>query len=362
MWRLWNRIVSFWKRYEHHIGVGAIAIGFFFDLLLADRPDSVANNLLLLSYLFIAGAFIVILNLREMRANKSAEPLFLLLVLQFCYGGLASNLLVLYGRSGTFVGSAIFLGLMGALVLGNEYLRGRYTVLRFNVAVYYFLLLSYCLIAVPTFIFHSVGTLVFVLSGVVSLVIIAIFLAVLYAAVLRKTKVRGLYDTSIIVVIIFCIFNGLYFLNVIPPVPLSLKSVGIYHTVLRQSGGSYLVTYQPAPIWQFWKQTSGSYTAGPGESAFCFSSVFAPTGLSAGIYHRWEKYDEAAGEWRTMARVSFSISGGRDGGYRGWTMKSALTEGKWRCDVETAGGALIGRASFTVVEASSTPQLVQGVL
>jgi hypothetical protein len=361
MRRLWRKIFAFWQKYEHHLGVGAMVVGFAFDLVLAKRPDSVTDNILLLAYLFIAGAFIVILNLREMRQNKSAEPLFLLLILQFCFGGLSSNLLVLYGHSGTLAGSALFLGILLALIFGNEYLRSRYSRLRFNVGVYYFLLLTYCIIAVPTFVTHSVSTWSFLLSGFVSLAVIAIFLSFLWSAVLRRIS-QGLTDVVIIVATIFCLFSGMYFLDIIPPVPLSLKQVGVYHSVLRLSSGSYLVTFEPAPWWKFWQDTSSTYALPPGGTAFCFSSVFAPTGLSAAVFHRWEEYDPASREWKTMARVNFAISGGRDGGFRGWTMKSNLAPGSWRCDVETGSGALIGRASFTVVEGTTTPALSQTTL
>jgi len=338
-------------------------VGFAFDVALAKRPDSIVDNILLLSYLVAAGVLIVVLNRREMlrKEKTSAEPLFLLLILQFCFGGLASNLLVLYGHSGTLAGSAIFLGVLGALVVGNEYLRNRYTRLRFNIAVYYFLLLTYCVIAVPTFLFHSVGTLIFILSGFISLLCMAAFTFVLWSTVLYRTK-RGLPDTIIIVATIFALFNGLYFLDIIPPVPLSVKNIGVYHSVLRQSDGNYLATYEPAPWWAFWQDTSGIYTLTPGESAFCFSSVFAPTGLSTAVYHRWEEYDSQSAQWQTMSRVAFNISGGRQEGYRGWTMKSNLTPGQWRCDVETGAGALVGRVNFTVVAASTTPQLSQTAL
>lgn len=360
---LWQRTFKLWQRYEHHLGVGAMLVGFAFDVALAKRPDSPTDNILLLTYLFAAAAFIVILNRREMlrKEKTSAEPLFLLLILQFCFGGLSSNLLVLYGHSGTLAGSALFLGMLAALVVGNEYLRTRYTRLRFNIAVYYFLLLTYCVIAVPTFLFHSVGTLIFILSGLMSLLIMAGFTLVLWSTVLYRTA-RGLPDTIIIVATIFALFNGLYFLDVIPPVPLSVKNIGIYHSVLKQSSDGYLATYEPAPWWEFWKDTSSTYTLMPGESAFCFSSVFAPTGLATSVYHRWEEYDPQTNDWQTMSRVAFSISGGRSEGYRGWTMKSNLAPGQWRCDVETGSGALIGRVSFTVVAASTSPQLSQTTL
>lgn len=364
MRELWGKGFAFWKKYEHHIGVGALLAGFGFDVIIADRPDSLPNNILLLSYLLIAGAFIIILNLRETRikeAQQSAEPLFLLLVLQFCFGGLASNLLILYGRSGTLAGSALFVLLLLALIVGNEFLRSRYALLRFNVSVYYVLLLSYFVIAVPTFVTHSMGTGSFLLSGVVASVFIALFLTVLFFAVFRGRDTAKLMEVSSLIVAIFLVFNLLYFLNVIPPVPLSLKDIGIYHSVLKHSSGGYVAIYEAPPWWQFWRNTSGTYTLGAGGSAFCYSSVFAPAELTAPIYHTWE-VRSTSGEWEVRSKVSFPISGGRDEGYRGFSVKSSLTPGTWRCNVETARGALIGRTTFTVVSASTTPALVTKTL
>jgi hypothetical protein len=357
---LWRTIFNFWQRHEHRIGVGALAMGFLFDLWIAKRPDSVANNLLLLAYIFIAGAFIVILNLRERRKKDDAEPLFLLLVLQFCFGGLASNLLVLYGHSGTLAGSALFVALLVCVVFGNEYFRSRYSLLRFNIGVYYFLMLSYALVAVPIFITHSIGTLAFLLSGLVSLVAIGLFLALLFVAVFRGRDTQKLKEVTLIIGAIFCIYNALYFLNVIPPVPLSLKNIGIYHSVLKLQGGGYIALYEQAPWWEFWRDTSGTYVNTTG-TASCFSAVFAPADLETPIYHTWE-YKNASGEWEVRSRVSFPLSGGRADGYRGYTVKAALQQGEWRCDVETASGALIGRTSFTVVGPTHTPVLSQTTL
>ena len=356
----WHGIFTFWQRYEHHIGVGALAVGFLFDLWVAKRPDTIFNNLLLLSYLLVAGTFIIMLNVRSRRRPDDAEPLFLLLILQFCFGGLASNLLVLYGHSGTLAGSAVFIGILVLIVFGNEYFRSRYALLRFNIGVYYFLMLSYALIAVPIFVTHSIGILTFLLSGLVSLAAIAGFLALLFFAVFRGTDTHKLREVSLIVGAIFCIFNLLYFLNVIPPVPLSLKDIGIYHSVLHRSDGTYLALYEPAPWYQFWRTTSAQYTS-VGGTAACFSAVFAPADLQTPIHHVWE-YKNAGGEWEERSRISFPISGGREEGYRGWSNKSALVPGEWRCNVETSGGALIGRISFAVLAASTTAPLSQRTL
>jgi hypothetical protein len=360
--------VDFWKAYEHRLGVGALAVGFIFDLFVAKRPDSVFDNILLLSYLFIAGSIIILLNLRTRRQMEQEEgaaaPLTLLLILQFCFGGLASNLLVLYGKSGTLTGSAFFIALLVAMVFGNEYLRSRYSQLRFNIVVYYFLMLTYCIIAAPTFIFHSIGAGTFMLSGAISLIVISGYLAILFAVVLRGNRTRHMRNISMYVLIVFTVFNGLYFLNIIPPVPLSLKTIGMYHSVLHYSSGGYLVMYEPPPWYEFWQDTDSTFHYTPGQSAYCFSSVFAPADLTTPIYHHWEHYNSATRQWDTVFRISYPIVGGRSDGYHGYSA-IAISAGEWRCNVETSSGALIGRISFTAVASavsSSTPTLSQTTL
>ena len=354
-----KRGVEFWWRFERHLSVGALAMGFIFDLIIADRPDSIPNNILLLSYLIIAGALIIFLNIRQAKREESTAPLLLLLVLQFAFGGLASNLLVLYGRSGTLAGSAIFIAILVAMLVGNEFLRNRYAFLRFNVGVYYLLLLTYCVMAVPVFLTHTIGLWVFLLSGVISIALIGGFLTLLFYTVFRGRDTKALGGVVRVVVGIFVAFNLLYLTNVIPPVPLSLEGIGIYHSVLKRSDESYLALFEKPPWWQFWRDTASIYTIDEAKSAFCFSSVFAPTELKAPVVHVWEYY---SGEgWQEQARVSFPISGGAESGYRGYSVTSRLRAGKWRCSVETAQGALIGRVGFEVVS-DGKPELSQKIL
>ncbi|MEI7719639.1 MAG: DUF2914 domain-containing protein [bacterium] len=370
MQKAWARFISFWAKYQRHIGLGGLAFGFSFDLFLAKRPDSVADNVLLLFYLFFAAAIILALNMRTLRRNMEkenpAEPLALLLILQFCFGGLANNLLILYGKSGTIGGSFLFVGILLAFALGNEFLKGRYEQLRFNVAVYYFLLLTYCVIAVPTFLLHRIGTDVFLMSSALSLGIILGFLSLLHHFVFRRSERGQLREVAGIALGICLVFNGLYFLNIIPPVPLSLKEIGIYHSLAvlpeaNSAGDIYTASYEKPAWYVFWRDTSAQFTTlsslNSYQSAYCYSAVFAPGGLGAPIVHRWEKYNTANKNWETRSLVSFPINGGRDGGYRGYSIENSLTPGAWRCNIETGRGALVGRISFTVAESLSAPAL-----
>ncbi len=361
-----NRLIQFWNKYERHLSVLTLLCGFTFDLILAKRPDSIPDNILLLFYLVLSAAIIIVLNrysVREMKeGEKPVEPLLMLLILQFCFGGLSSNLLILYGKSGSFGGTAIFLGLLVCLLIGNEMLKNRYAQLRFNIAVYYFLLLTYLVIAVPTFVLHTIGIRAFLISGVASLAVMAGVISMLRIFALRHNKRRQLWEMRGIVVGVFLVFNLLYFLNVIPPVPLSLKAAGIYHSISKDDAGDYTATYEKKHWYEFWRDTGDTYHAAAGEPAYCFSAVFAPGSLSAPIMHRWEYFYPTTKHWITTGIVQFPITGGRAEGYRGFSEKQILTDGQWRCTVETTKGQVIGYITFDVQTGSFTQTLQTATL
>ena len=71
---------------------------------------------------------------------------------------------------------------------------------------------------------------------------------------------------------------------------------------------------------------------------------------------------EAANQWRTQAVVSYPITGGRGGGYRGYSVKSLPAKGHWRVNIETADGRIVGRVAFAVVPVSRTVASVEQIL
>jgi hypothetical protein len=97
----------------------------------------------------------------------------------------------------------------------------------------------------------------------------------------------------------------------------------------------------------------------PGGSLSAYSAVFAPIQLKTNIVHVWRRYDEAAETWRTESTVAFRIVGGREGGYRGYSIRSKPASGKWRVDIQTPEGALIGRLAFSVEQGSADGRTVQ---
>lgn len=341
-----TRIKGFVRDHRRLWPTAALLAGFVWDAVTLGRPDQLFDNVVLLFYLMLAGAGILLVNYHQER-SKGAVPLWQLLLIQFSFGNLAGALLILFGKSGTLVGNWPFLFLFALLIFGNEFLHGKFQRLRFHIAIYYVMVFSYAILVVPI-VTRSLGTNVFLMSGAASILALVGYLSLLgLVAPVRLYRNKRAIVAAI--ALVFVTVNGLYFLNFIPPVPLSLKEIGIYHDVTPLPGGGYQVTYEKGAWYEWWKRSDKIFHYQSGTSVFCFSSVFAPARIATTVSHRWEFFSESANAWQTATRVSFPIEGGRDEGFRGFSEKETLTRGKWRCSVETERGVLIGRRSFEAV-------------
>lgn len=205
-----------------------------------------------------------------------------------------------------------------------------------------------------------IGSVVFLLSGLVSLVCIGLMGTALY----RVAPLRITLSCHLLFVIIggiFFAFNGMYFANMIPPIPLALKDGGVYHLVERLASGDYRVRYEPARWHTLFREESRTVHGTRGMPLFVYSAVFTPTRLNTAIIHRWSHYDETTGSWIERDKLGFPISGGRESGYRGYSVKYNTTPGFWRVDVTTERGAVLGRIKFRVIETEHQPWLAEAV-
>jgi hypothetical protein len=78
---------------------------------------------------------------------------------------------------------------------------------------------------------------------------------------------------------------------------------------------------------------------------YAYSAIRAPRGLSERIVHVW------CHEGVEVDRIALRIAGGRSEGYRAWSHKQAFPGkvlGKWRVEVRTDAGQLIGVIRFRV--------------
>lgn len=348
--------------YMRYMSPISLIAGFILDtLFLAKRVDLFLTNAILFSYLIVSALAIVLINLIQtgrlrQRAAIQALPI-LPVVAQFAFGGLFSAYLSLYSRSADVAVSWIFVIAVAALVLLNERFSHFYARFSVQVPIYFTVLFSFLIFFLPV-VFHRIGPLMFLLSGCTSLILMAGFwwlLGKIAPEVTQQNKKR----VGAAIGMIFVAFNILYFTNAIPPLPLSLKGAGVYHAIERVPMGEYSLLGERLHWYERYLTYAPVYHRAPGEPIYVWSAVFAPSGLSTRVLHEWQRYDEKRGKWITTSTISFPILGGRDGGYRGFSQKKSGEAGRWRVQVITEYGQLIGRITFEVVDASTTPPLVE---
>lgn len=338
----------------HHIKRHWLTVSFFFgfiiDNITLNRVDQVFDNLVLASYLVLAmGSLILLYAATAGKVPERYEQYaraWAPLVTQFAFGGLLSGILIFYGRSGSWFASWPFLLMILSVIAGNELLKRRAQRLIFNITLLFIGLFLYIVLIVPV-LMGKMGAWIFFFSGLLALGCIYAFVRVLARVIpnFLRANMRYLVFT---VGAMYVGLNFLYFTNIIPPIPLSLKELGVYHDVVRLENGSYELTYEKGAWYQPFKDSDTTYHYQTGDTVFCFASVFAPTRLSTEIFHRWEYYVPADKEWRTHGRFSYPIGGGRDDGFRGYTKVENVSEGTWRCTVETERKQILGREVFDI--------------
>jgi hypothetical protein len=219
----------------------------------------------------------------------------------------------------------------------------------------YLCVFSFLIFYVPVLI-HKISAWVFVLSGVISLVVILGFIYIL-VKVTKERFYKHTFRVSLAVGIIFVGMNVLYFTNIIPPLPLSLKDSGIYHSLSRDSNGGYVVGEEVEGWSRYFKLYSDLHIVS-GDTVYAFSAVFSPAAFNTGVVHEWQWLNSKTNDWVTESKVNLPVAGGRDGGYRTYSAQTALSEGHWRVNVLTSTGLVLGTLRFNVIYTNTEPVLV----
>ena len=335
--------------------------GVTYDTVTLTRIDRLQDNLILLLYLALLGCLIVLVGRVGNGSIPATEPAelphgavsFLLrakpyypMAIQFLLGGLFSAYTIFYSRSASLTTTAVFFGLLVACLVANEFLKDRLTNLRLLVSLYAVVCFAFFTFFLPVLI-GRMTTLVFLTGAVLSGLVMLRVVELIYrgnAAFSRK----DLAMTTAPPLVVIGVLVGFYFLNWIPPVPLSMKFGGIYHEV-KKAGDRFELSF--AREWyQVWKRSDTTFPAG--EPIYCFTAVFAPVDLNTTVYHHWYYRPNAktGRPFLSADRIPIKISGGREGGYRASTFKQRLDPGDWRVDVETEDGRVLGRVSVLVQE------------
>ena len=358
-----HHLRNFYGRFERPISSLSLIAGFVFDALTLKRVDTLWENIWIIGHLFIVGLFITLIHIQENEIGDEKNPkkahFWYVNILQFFFGGILSTFLVFYFRSADIFVTWPFIALLVGAFVANESLKRHYIRLSFQISLFFLSIYSFAIFLVPVLI-HQIGDSVFLFSGLLSLIFITLFLSILFHFI--KDKFTESKKMLVFLILgIFALVNFLYFTNLIPPIPLSIKDAGIYHSVVRDSAGNYDVTYEDNG-WMSYFNFYPNFREVPGEPVYAFSAVFSPKNLNLTILHEWQHYNETLKKWVTDRVINLPVIGGRDGGFRTYSMRTDLTPGRWRVNVKTELGQTIGSIRFTVISTDTKPALTNGIL
>lgn len=355
---IFSKIKTFVIRHERAVSLGALSAGLLWNFYTLRRVDLFPETLILDVHLALAALLIFLEHFAD--GHKAANRLvarvapFLTLVLNFVFGSLFTILFVFYAKGSSIEDSWPFLAVLISVALGIEFLKKRANQFAFHLLIFFFGVLSFSIFATPLAA-GSLGDAVFAMSTMVALALFSVFLALLFS-VGKERVVKSLRTVSIGVFVVVMFVTILYGTNILPPLPLVLRDVGVYHAVQKQ-GDNYLLSGEAAPALPF---ADATVHVPAGSALYVFSSVFTPVAVQTDIVHVWEKRNDANDAWHEELRVAFPAGGGRDSGYRGYSEKQGIVPGIWRVSVETSAGLVIGRVEFTVIDAPA-PALAEVV-
>lgn len=353
---------SWYGRFERPISSISLISGFIFDAITLKRLDTLWENLWILGHLLIVGIFITLIHLKEKadgdEYNSNKAHFWFVNILQFFFGGTLSTFLVFYFRSTDIWTTWPFLLILALAFIANESFKKNYVKLSFQISLFFLSIYSFAIFALPILL-HKIGKEVFIISGLASLLFIAIFIKILFSFL--KNRFKGSKKLVILIVLsIFALVNFLYFTNLIPPIPLSLKDGGMYHSIAKNSDGNYDVAYEDYG-WKGYFKLYPDFNKTTSSPVYAYSAIFSPRNLNLSIIHEWQYYNGTKKKWITQSEINLNVIGGRDGGFRTYSMRSNLAPGKWRVNIKTTEGQTIGSLRFNLIPVNTEPNLKSDV-
>ncbi|MBS1962547.1 MAG: DUF2914 domain-containing protein [Bdellovibrionales bacterium] len=340
-------------KHDPRAPVAFFLAGFIFDALVTERPDTTLQIVhqsvyLVLITLLLSAALLESYGLFTPPARLKKAWNYHEHVTQFLIGTLLNVYMFFYFKSGSLLSSIVFILFIAGLLVANEFvhLKSRQVVLK--LALYFLCVTSFWLYVVPM-ILGFVGLAAFAITILVANGFVWATYAFIErgirkhpeSAVVRKEIQKKVLGTGYGVLGVFVVF---YLLQIIPPVPLSLNYIGVFRSVKKEAG-DYVLTYTRSK-WLFWQHGDQSFYARPGDQIVTFARVFAPNGFRDQLQVRWLL--KGRDGWQKVDLIPITVSGGREHGFRGYTVKSNYQPGDYRVQIETSDGREIGRISLTV--------------
>ncbi len=322
--------------------------GFLWDWLTLGRVDRLYDMILLSAYFCLLSFCIYFYNstghsIWQHKFLKTYQE-YLPLAIQFFLGGLTSAYVIYFSRSVSLSKTASFFVILILLFFANEIFKKRISNIYLQFGIYSFVSYTFFAYMIPVLI-TKMNPIIFSASGIFSFLVTSGLIYFIY-----KTNTTIKHEVSKIqlfrlVCLVYAFITIFYFFKLIPPVPLALnKSIVAYN--ITKENNTYNITYEAENRFIFWREHTKQIGIKNADKIYVFTSVFAPTDLNKKVYHQWNRYNPDKQEWEVTDKIRFTIVGGRNTGFRGYTYKQNIAEGQWKVEVLTEEGLIIGIVDF----------------
>lgn len=355
-----HRLKLYYERHEHAFDIAAFVGGFLFDIVMLDRIDSWSTIGQQAVYLVLIAVILLQLFFAEGKAAPELARMstikrwyyeYRTALVHFLLGTLLNLYTLFFFKSSSLFVSFAFMVVLVLLLVANESKRLKALGLSLKFALFSLCVLSFSASVIPVFV-GSIGFYVFLLSMLVG----CLPLAVINRRIRIHAPERTQQATRQILVpfgLVLIGFLSLYLFRLIPPVPLTIPFIGVYHNVERSEDTFRLRHERPA--WRLWHHGDQKFLAQPGDKIYVYFRVFSPARFSDQVLMRWFWKDNT-GNWKLQDSIPIKILGGREKGFRGYGMKSNYQPGDWKLQVETTDQREIGRIYFDVATAPEAPR------
>jgi hypothetical protein len=355
-----HQLKEYYEKNEHQIAIAFFIGGFLFDLMTLDAIDSWLTIGQQVIYLLVILGAMLQMFFEEAKPPLEYEKMFVLkrwyyeyrtAIVHFFFGNLLNLYTIFFFKSSSLLVSFGFMVFLIFLLVANESSRFKSLGLSFKFALLALCFLAFFAYVIPIFV-GSIGLIVFMFSmlvGCLPLVGVGWWIQTYRPPLFERAKQQILLPTAFVLLG----FLTLYLFKLIPPVPLSIPFIGIYHNVERVPEG-YKLSHE-RPWWEFWHNGDQTFYAQRADKIYVAFRVFSPTRFSDQVIVRWYWKDNRAG-WMLQDSIPIKIVGGRQEGFRGYGVKSNYQPGQWKVQVETTDDREIGRIYFDLEIAPEEPR------
>jgi hypothetical protein len=340
-------------RYSQLEAILFFAAGFTFDAVMLDRIDDELMLWQQIVYLGVAGLVLGMTFRHEMagwhppawaaKPWKYSEHL-----LHFMLGTLLNAYTLFYFKAASGPVAVLFLVLIGCLLAINEmplfHKMGPVVVM----GIFSYALTSYFGYVIPVLV-GSIRMWMFLTAEFLALLCMA---PLFYFVERWRGRNEAILKVGMPGAAVQVFMLGLYIFHAIPPVPLALEAIGVYHKVEHTRGGPWRLS-MTEPSGLFHRHGDTEFLARKGDKIHVFVRIFAPRHFRDRIFMRWFHQDPTRG-WIQTDPIQLTIADREERGYPTFSTKANYSPGKWRVEVQTEDGRTVGEQTFTVVPDDTT--------